>query len=102
MFGRVTTEDDEGLGGLLVTDGHQITHTRADGSFELTTPEGELIMVAAPGVCPPAHLLVEDANDELVVVLPGQQALPGILMELHLATALPGRSQERLARRLSA
>lgn len=47
MFGRVTTEDAEGLGGLLVTDGHQTTRTRADGSFELTTPEGELIMVAS-------------------------------------------------------
>lgn len=34
--------------------------------------------------------------------MPGQQALPGILMELHLATALPARPEEQVARRLSA
>ncbi|MCH8612467.1 hypothetical protein [Arsenicicoccus dermatophilus] len=81
MQGRIMDPQGRGLGGIAVTDGLSLTHTRPDGSFELDARAEDLMLMGLSGDHP-AHALVEPLAGGVLLTVTGEAGEDGMLMDL--------------------
>ncbi|WP_409482975.1 hypothetical protein [Arsenicicoccus dermatophilus] len=81
MQGRIMDPQGRGLGGITVTDGLSLTHSRPDGSFELDARAEDIMLMGLSGAHP-AQALVESLAGGVLVTVTGEAGEDGMLMDL--------------------